>query len=398
MGQVLRMPKKGVTLRKAVDAFISQPDLAPTTERSYRHTLAVVLGAVGSEMLIAELDPVQVQSVLEQLWGNAAPATWNRQVATLRSFLSYCRRRSWLADATLEAKRRREHEDRTRSIPPVDLDRLWRRSDVALRDKALWRLLHESAARATEVLSLNVEDVDVANKRARIRSKGGAIELIHFQTGSARLLPRLIAGRSCGPLFLADRRPTPARAPATVDIDPETGRARLSYRRAEEIFRAATGWTLHQLRHFLCHHAPGREQRRSAPAHGQVPPRLAALAPALRPPRHRGRRRPDCRPRSSPPTPLIPACSGRFPVGRVRKRLQDGAGLPRTTGSRSGTCWRPGASTSGWSTPDTSRSAPSAKPRRRWRRGTSPRRGGRTAEPCGSWDRRRRRWEARRCA
>jgi integrase/recombinase XerC/integrase/recombinase XerD len=124
-------------------------------------------------MLIADLDPAQVQSVLEQRWGNAAPATWNRQVATLRSFLSYCRRRSWLADATLEAKRRREHEDRTRSIPPVELDRLWRRSDVALRDKAMWRLLYESAARATEVLSLNVEDIDVANKRARIRSRAG---------------------------------------------------------------------------------------------------------------------------------------------------------------------------------------------------------------------------------
>jgi integrase len=175
-------------------------------------------------------------------------------VATVRSFLAYCRRRSWVANARLEAKRRREHEDRTRSIPAVELERLWRRQDVALRDKALWRMLYETAARATEVLSLNVEDVDIANKRARVRSKGGAVEFIHVQTGSARLLPRLIAGRSSGPLFLADRRPAPARAPATVDVDPETGRARLSYRRAEEIFRAATGWTLHQLRHSAITH------------------------------------------------------------------------------------------------------------------------------------------------
>ena len=104
----------------------------------------MVLGALGSEMPIAELDPVQVRDVLEQRWGKAAPATWNRQVATLRSFLSYCRRRSWVADARLEAKRRREHEDRTRSIPAVELERLWRRQDLALRDKALWRLLYEA--------------------------------------------------------------------------------------------------------------------------------------------------------------------------------------------------------------------------------------------------------------
>jgi integrase len=51
-------------------------------------------------------------------------------------------------------------------------------------------------------------------------------------------------------VFLADRAPSPARAPATRDIDPDTGRARLSYRRSEEIFKAASGGrTLHKLRH-----------------------------------------------------------------------------------------------------------------------------------------------------
>ncbi len=153
MGELVRMPKKAITLRMAVDAFVSQPDLAPTTERSYRQTLAVVVAALGPALRIGGLEPARLQEVLEQRWGKAAPATWNRQVATLRSFLSYCRRRSWLAEATLEAKRRREHEDRTRSIPAVELERLWRREDVALRDKALWRLLYETAARATEVLS-----------------------------------------------------------------------------------------------------------------------------------------------------------------------------------------------------------------------------------------------------
>jgi integrase/recombinase XerD len=81
------------------------------------------------------------------------------------------------------------------------------------------------------------------------------VEWLFFQTGSARLLPRLIAGRSRGPLFLTGQRPAPARAPAVVDVCPETGRARLSYRRAEEIFTETTGgWTLHQLRHSAITH------------------------------------------------------------------------------------------------------------------------------------------------
>ena len=53
----------------------------------------------------------------------------------------------------------------------MQLERLWRRDDVAVREKALWRLLYETAARAGEVLSLNVEDVELENRRARVRSK-----------------------------------------------------------------------------------------------------------------------------------------------------------------------------------------------------------------------------------
>jgi integrase len=109
--------------------------------------------------------------------------------------------------------------------------------------------------RASEALAINVEDLDLENKRVRVCSKGGDIDWLHFQSGSARLLPRLIGGRTRGPLFLADRRPVPARTPATVDRCPETGRGRLSYRRAEALFREASGGcTLHQLRHSALTH------------------------------------------------------------------------------------------------------------------------------------------------
>jgi integrase/recombinase XerD len=177
-------------------------------------------------------------------------------VATVRSFLGFCRRRRWLVeDLTVDLERRPEPADRTKAIPLPELERLWRREDVGVREKALWRLLYETAARASEALAINVEDLDLENKRVRVCSKGGDIDWLHFQSGSARLLPRLIGGRTRGPLFLADRRPVPARTPATVDRCPETGRARLSYRRAEALFREASGGcTLHQLRHSALTH------------------------------------------------------------------------------------------------------------------------------------------------
>jgi integrase len=249
------------TLTDAVDAFLAQPDLAASSRRSYTQTLARLKTELGPERALDHLRAREIERTAREAWGQAAPATWNRHVATLRSFSGFCQRRGWFDGPIADGlERRREPADRTKAIPYIQLERLWRRDDVAVREKALWRLLYETAARAQEVLSLNVEDVDLENKRARVRSKGGDIEWLHLQSGSARLLPRLIAGRTRGPLFLADRRPAPARTPAVVDLCPYTGRARLSYRRAEELFSAASGGrTLHQLRHSAITHLAEEE-------------------------------------------------------------------------------------------------------------------------------------------
>ncbi|WP_433566794.1 tyrosine-type recombinase/integrase [Nocardia sp. CA-151230] len=89
--------------------------------------------------------------------------------------------------------------------------------------------------------------------------KGGARDVVSWQTSIARLLPRLIAGRRRGPLFLTDRKAKPSVAQA--DVDPTTQRARLSYRRAATLFEQHTAsmkrdpFTLHQLRHSKLTHA-----------------------------------------------------------------------------------------------------------------------------------------------
>ncbi len=77
--------------------------------------------------------------------------------------------------------------------------------------------------------------------------------MVVFGSESARLLPRLIGGRQVGPVS-SSLRPSPARAPATADLCPVTGRARLSYRRAEELLVSQMGWTLHQFRHSALTH------------------------------------------------------------------------------------------------------------------------------------------------
>ena len=100
----------------------------------------------------------------------ASRMTWNRHIATVGSFARYCSRTRVLEIAgDIELQRRAEKHDHTRSIALASLERLWERRDIQLRERTLWRLLYETAARADEVLRLNVEDLDIPAKRARTR-------------------------------------------------------------------------------------------------------------------------------------------------------------------------------------------------------------------------------------
>ena len=114
-------------------------------------------------------------------------------------------------------------------------------------------MLYATAARASEVLALDVEDLDVGRKRAAISGKGGHREIIVWDAATARLLPRYLAGRRRGPLFVTAGLPNVV--PAELDRSPD-GRGRLSYQRAWSLFREASGgqWTLHQLRHSALTH------------------------------------------------------------------------------------------------------------------------------------------------
>jgi integrase len=237
------------TWEQATEAFLRR-DLAPGTRRVYALTLNAVASHLDASAL-ADVSGAGLGRAVGLAYPAASPATWNRVVATVRSFLTFARRQGWItADVAAGLERRHIPEDHTRALSRAELDRLLSRRDVDVRDRALWRMLFETCARAQEVLCLNVEDIDLEAKRAYTVRKGGDHDVLHFQTGSARLLPKVIGGRTKGPLFLSSRPVAPSRTPASADRCPTTGRARLSYRRAAEIFTAASGGrTLHQLRH-----------------------------------------------------------------------------------------------------------------------------------------------------
>ncbi|MDA3627611.1 hypothetical protein OU415_19375 [Saccharopolyspora sp. WRP15-2] len=98
---------------------------------------------------------------------------------------------------------------------------------------------------------------DLRNRRARMRRKGGAVDVIVWRTTQPGCC--LACWPDGGPVFLTDRRARVVLPPGDLDLG--SGRVRLSYRRAAELFEQTTTncpggpWTLHQLRHSALTHA-----------------------------------------------------------------------------------------------------------------------------------------------
>ena len=206
-----------VGLGAAVEAFLVDRDLAVSTRRVYELTLAALAKDLGTDVEVASIGRDDLRAFLHARHHTAAAKTWNRVVATLGSFFAYCGRQGWVAASpAVGLERRRERADRvqvgrTRAISLEELEAFLGAPRHALRERLLWRMLYETAARAQEILLLDLADLDVANKRAMVIGKGGNAEPIGWETATARLLPRYLAGRSDGPLFLSSLAPVPSR-------------------------------------------------------------------------------------------------------------------------------------------------------------------------------------------
>lgn len=269
MGSVQALPNRSVpSIHGAVGEFLAT--LTPATSRTYQATLRRLLTEL-DRRTVAELDTPAGAAALRgrfaELWDSTAASTWNRHVCAVRSTVAYWRGRGWLVgDPAAGLVLRRPARPRQRARGRGDIAELLRREDLPLRDRALWSLLYDTAARSAEVLALDVEDLDLRNRRASVRRKGGAPDVIAWHTRTARLLGRLVADRRSGPVFLTDRQAKGARRGYVQrrDLDPVTSRGRLSYRRAAELFTTASGgWTLHDLRHSALTH--GAEDGMNAP-------------------------------------------------------------------------------------------------------------------------------------
>src|SRR5262249_23461154 len=119
-GEVTAIRGGAVTLAEATDAFLSSPRTAsPNTRRAYAGVIDRLVAELGPDRQLAMVTGEEVAAALRRLWGDRAPATWNRNRAAVMSWLTWCTiRKRWPAPQLPgDAERRKEHSDTTRALP-----------------------------------------------------------------------------------------------------------------------------------------------------------------------------------------------------------------------------------------------------------------------------------------
>ncbi|WP_241777478.1 site-specific recombinase [Streptomyces sp. CT34] len=214
----------------AVERYLTGAGIAKCSARIYRISLTtwgwMLAGApapTGSARRganppvfpLTAIDDPALPEVLAELAAARADEmdadTVNWELLIARKAIGRGQRQGWIeGDPTIGIERRPAPPDRTKALAKNRIVALWR-LDAALRGRTFWKMRYESAARADEVLCLNAEDLYPQDKRGRITAKGGATEGIHWQSGTAQLLPRLIARRTVARCSSPTARPRPGR-------------------------------------------------------------------------------------------------------------------------------------------------------------------------------------------
>ena len=267
-----RQPPVPVEYAVAVERYLAGASLGAASRRVYRISLtswawalvgrrppagAERRGAAPPVVPLSLLDGAdagpRLTAALADRGAQTDPRTVNRELSALRSAVGWWQDQGWISgDPTAGLRHLPGQSPPVPALTGGQVAELFRMR-ATLREHAFWRVLYDSAAHVDQVLALDAGRLDLVRRGAPVTAHRNG-SWIQWRDNTGQLLRLLLAGRSEGPVFLTERK-APARA-APTDVCPFTGRARMSYRRAAEIFGTATrpldpagrGWTLGQLR------------------------------------------------------------------------------------------------------------------------------------------------------
>ncbi len=159
---------------------------------------------------LASCEPLTVREFLAYLHAqNYTKSTTARKLATLRSFYKFCIRRSVCQTSPLATIRTPKQEKRLPKC--LDLEQVQKLMDapgdgdlLSARDKAMLEVLYSSGIRVSELVELDMGDIDLQEGVLRVRGKGRKDRLTPIGSQAIRAVQRYFELRMAEPR-LADK-------------------------------------------------------------------------------------------------------------------------------------------------------------------------------------------------
>jgi len=269
-------------LKDQIRAFLEflryNRNVSAHTLRAYETDLTQLLASLAaqddcrpSEVPVARFDTDGVRTFLEELnaRGNSR-ASAARRLAAFRTFARYLVREGALADdpTALLGAPRKEHT-LPEHLAPDETTRLLEAPDAGTpagrRDRAILELFYASGLRLSELVDLDLEDINLSSRIVRVRGKGGKERLVPFNRSAAdaiRAMQRDMAGLRARPERPSRAGPSSsrqARRRQALFLNLRGGR--LTTRSVDRIVRRyvreaaiARGISPHALRHTFATH------------------------------------------------------------------------------------------------------------------------------------------------
>jgi len=144
---------------------------------------------------VTELVSDDILDWINEKCGCLKPTTINRHLAILSAFIKFCQGEEYLNEDVHVKSRWRPKLPKTQP-KYLDKEELAKVKLAAekqkLRDRALFEFLLTSGCRAGEATGLNIEDLYLKSRTARVTGKGNKTRDVHFSESCALLMEKLL--------------------------------------------------------------------------------------------------------------------------------------------------------------------------------------------------------------
>lgn len=126
---------------------------------------------------LPQIDPAVLRVFLSDLFKGHGATSVARKLSTLRTFFNYCARQGWVQNNPAKEIKSPKIPKRVPKFLTIDeimalLSAPRSSGNLEIRDKAILELFYASGLRLSELVGLNVEDIQLVDKTVRIVGKG----------------------------------------------------------------------------------------------------------------------------------------------------------------------------------------------------------------------------------